>query len=769
MILTDLFEKVLQLGVYGTIAGAGVWMLSRLIDHVRAPKWIALVLWGMVALRLVMPFSFSSNVSIYRIGDLDARIENTLNFDRIYREDAGTLTAGAEGTQKAIDGENVTGYDYVQTTSRVVQDETLWELVLLGVSVLWIAGVFLLWMWGAVSYIGLKRRLRFAMKCEDSIYEADEISSPCVVGIFAPRIYLMPGLSEKQREHIVLHEKMHIRYLDHIWKILSYLIISLHWFNPCLWLLWNYFQGELEKACDERVLNRIGEENKEDYSQSLLAMACARSRDKGWKMSVPIAFGEDDTKGRIRRILKYRKPLITVSVVVIFLGAGICAVLFTMPEQNSFREKTEGTQSTDDAQNAHDVQNTAENTGDVQNAGGVQDEETSEEIYDEFSDGDYSYQSRSDGIYRVGEGIRERIYDGYAGANAQMTVFEGKLYFLVDKLYEDGALDWADNTIRWVDLQTLEAGDLVLERENPLIREYRLQDGVLTVWYLAPEGVEKKMLYHEGETVMNGRGITELSDQEAQQLGMEMTDFILSHQGTLVNVSHRVPDQNIAYLDMDGDGNVEKIVLEPAEGEHEADWILQYYSLQIGETVMEGYSYNLANTLWAWSPDGKQIFLIIYEDGPSADPDSHFYRYLDGNIIEAGSFEADIRNCVFYSDGTISGPLLLEIIQTDWIEVRWQINDDGMLEELPQETYDFITGNEIELLDALPLHPEIGAEETFTVQTQMVKALKVSSDFNWILIETRSGEQGWVHIENYEVPELGENVMEIFAGRYLAG
>lgn len=733
MILMDLFEEVLHLSVYGTVAGAGVWLLSLLIGRVRAPKWIALVLWGILAFRLVIPFSFSSKMSVYQIGDLDMRIENTLSLDRIYAEGAQNLQMGTVESPKAFE-EGISFEDlYPQTALAQAPDRTLWELVYFGLSVLWIAGVLLLWLWGEFSYISLKHRLRFAIRCEDSIYETDGISSPCVAGIFAPRVYLTPGLSGKQREYIIMHERMHIRYFDYIWKILSFLIISLHWFNPCLWLLWSYFQRELENACDERVIRRIGEENKEDYSQSLLAMVCMKSRDKGWKMSVPIAFGEDDTKGRIQRILKYRKPLVTVSVLMIVLGAGVCGVLFTMPSRDSMQP------------------------------------DGLENVYDEYFDGNFTYQSREDGIYRVRQGKEERIYDGYVGADPQMAVFEGRLYFLVDKLYTDGALDWAANAVRWVDLQTFEVGNLVLEREGALIDWYRVNDGVLTVVYFSPEGSESTMLYHEGETVMNGKMITELSDQEARQFGAEMTDFILENKGTLVNISNRVPNQNIAYLDMDGDGSVEKIILEPAEGENEADWALEFYCLRMGEAAIEGFGYSLANTLWAWSPDGEEIFLILYEDGPSADPYSHFFYYQNGNIVEAGGFEADIRNCVFHPDGTVSGGISKEIIQTDWIEVHWQIGDDGMLEEIPQEIYEFVSGNEIELLTELPLHLEIGAEETTVVKAQMVKALRISADFNWILIETQSGEQGWVHIENYEVPELGRNVMEVFEGRYLAG
>lgn len=726
MMLVEMFERVLRLTVYGTVAGVGVWLISLLADRIRAPKWISLVLWGLVGLSLLTPVETVSGVSLYQIGDLDQRIENTLSFDRLYADYIQRQRMGTAEPSEAAGEEIPVMRYYGQSASGQAPERALWELAILGGAVLWAGGVLILWLWGIASYIGLKRKLRFAIKCEDAVYETDEISSPCVAGILKAKIYLTPGLLGKQREYIILHEKMHIRHLDHIWKVISFMTISLHWFNPCLWYFWSYFQGELERACDERVLRRIGIGHKEDYSQSLLALAHAKER--GWNISVPVAFGENDTKGRIRRILKYRKPLAAASAVAAALGLCAFGVLFTVPE------KKDG-----------------------------------EEVYEEISDEDDTYQARQNGIYRVGEEREVQIYKGFAGSAPRMSIFEGRLYFLTDRLYEEGNLDWMDNTVRWIDLKTFETGELVLGRKNPLIANYRIHDGFLMVDYMAPEGVEGAMLYHEGERVWNGKGIAELSEEEILQFGENITEFVLHNKGTLVNVSNRIPGQNITYLDMDGNGSMEKIVLEPTGQEHEEDWILKYYFLRIGEAILEGFGYNLANTLWAWSPDGERIYLITYEDGPSADPCSHFYCYRDGNIMEAGGIDADIRNCIFYPDGTVQGGILKEIVQTDWIEVRWRIRENGMLEEIPQETYAFLSQNEIELLEELPVHTGIGEEETFAVKPQTVRVLETSADFGWILIETKNGEQGWVHIVNFEVPELGKNVMDVFKGRYMAG
>ena len=139
----------------------------------------------------------------------------------------------------------------------------------------------LLWGWAVVSYIRLKRRLRFSMKLYKGVYESDAVSSPCVVGIIRPQIYLVPDLTEKQRIHILLHERMHIRYLDHIWKIMSFVVISVHWFNLFLWFMYRLFQGELEKACDERRLRRA----KTGKDRRRFSLARPTSRDESSESS----------------------------------------------------------------------------------------------------------------------------------------------------------------------------------------------------------------------------------------------------------------------------------------------------------------------------------------------------------------------------------------------------------------------------------------------------------------------------------------------------
>lgn len=795
MLLENIFTAVLRLSLYGTVGCIGVGLVLFIANYARAPKWISMILWGLLALRLVLPFSLfhaTSTVSLFQYRNLSDKIETMLDFGRNYSGDFKTAAEGSALYDKALaagipasvsaDGSRM-AYFYERQNGRIEPAKTPYDTVIPIGARIWVAGMAALWLWAAVSYIRLRYHLRFAMRITNipfhNIYETDAISSPCVAGLLRPRIYLIPGLTLKQQQHIILHEQMHIRHLDHLWKIVSFAVISIHWFNPALWLMYGIFQGELEKACDERVLSRLGADSKEDYGESLLAIAAPKEWNQKQSLPTPIHFGEDNIKGRIKRILSYKKPIAAATALVVILSAAGCGVFLTMPD-------SDGGNTTQAHNNSQDTASLTETPLDGQaDTGGTSDSwqnpdaknepDRRTEYYQEIIADGIIYQAKWGGIYRRNEPEEdeELIYPIFAGTSPQMHVFEGKLYFMTDSSYVDGALDWVYNTIRWVDLQTLETGDLILTRENSSIDYFRIFDGILDIWYNYPSDVvETMMLYIDEEAAFNGKNITQLSDEEKQQYGQSVTQSVLQSPA-LVNISNRIKGQNISYLDMDGDGISEEIVLEPAKNprypenlEHDP---LREFHLKVGNAEMDGYGDNLANILWAVSLDGQEILLVLYEDGPSADPYTHFYRYENAQIHEIGGFEDDIRMCQISPEGIITASIRKEIVQTDWIEMRWQVGDDGMLKDIPQDTYNFINGNWVSLLMDLPLHPEIGNNDIFTVKPQNVKFLQTSADWNWIFLETEDGRQGWVHLENYEVYELKKNVMDVFDGIYMAG
>ncbi|MDE7272741.1 MAG: M56 family metallopeptidase [Lachnospiraceae bacterium] len=799
----SLFATVLQLSFYGTV-GCGVILICALVNYARAPRWISMVLWALVALRLVIPFHFSSAVSLFQfrnIGNLSAQIDRTLVSGEAYSGDYQTALEGSAEFEQAVaagspvsanaDGGRM-AYYYARENGRIEPAKTKYASLLTIGSRVWLAGVALLWIWAAVSYVRLTYKLRFSMLLCSGVYETDVVSSPCVVGIIRPRIYLVPDLTDQQKIHILLHERMHIRYLDHIWKVVSFLVISIHWFNPFLWFMYRLFQGELEKACDERVLARLGEDKKEDYSQSLLALAAGRDwkrKNQKRKLPTPIAFGEDNIKGRIKRILAYRKPLATVSVFVVILAVIGCGIFLTTAEA------TENAPISDLAADSNVLpadsgdgtpETLPEQSAETEPASIFSDEETAPdegagpdltEVYEELADNGVTYQARWDGIYRIREdGREEQLYDIFAGTEPQMEIFEGKLYFRTDASYEDGALDWSNTAIRWIDLETGAIGDLSFLQENRSISFFTIYNGLAVIHYDSSDDSDTRMLYIDEDTSLNGKHITQLTESEKQQLGQSVTQSVLQNPGQLVNISNRTRNQNIACLDMDGDGISEEIILEPSReprnmvSSRSLYDPLFYFHLQVGRADLETWGDNLANTLWAISLDGQNILLVLYEDGPSGDPYTHLYRYENNQLLEAGGFADDIRLCEISPEGVITGAIRQDVVQTDWITMRWQLGPGGMLEEIPQEFYEFQNGNWVDLVENLPLHPSIGSAETFTIpSSQSLRFLQTSADWNWVLIETSDGQQGWLQIEHFEVTDLQKNVMDVFSGLHMAG
>ena len=772
MIIANIFEEVLRMSFYGTIAGLGVWGIGLLVDHVRAPRWIVLCLWGFVGVRLVCPLTINSEFSILEVKEVASYVEDTFDFDGTYAGDFQVAVEGTKQYEKAVEagspvkrmeqGTQLAYYYYDETNDTYAPAKTAHEVSSPKYAVVWLCGIGLLWLWAAVDYIRLRMKLRFAMKVSERVYESDEIPSPCVVGIVRPKIYITPNLPEVQKEHILMHEQMHIRYKDPLWKVLSFAVMSVHWFNPFLWHMYKVFQGEIEKACDERVVRTLGEEKKADYSESLLAMA----RERTWKMPTPISFGEDDTKDRIKTILRYKKPLLAVTVGVVILGILACVVLMTGSTQGDEDVMISTEHATENDRTEIVTEGIGTNESEMED---VSDSIDIDRVFEELNVNGVIYQAKRDGIHRIIDGADELIYDKYPGASPGMMVYDNILYFLTDSYYQEGALEWSNTEVRRIDLESGTISNLELSYSGngtPIINKYSFFNGVLLVEYQTGSDVYTDVFFLDRDSMAAGEKITMLSAEDAQYFGERMTQVVLSNTGQLTDITGYVKNESTTYLDMDGDGTSEKIFLKIlAQG---FEYMAREYRLQIGDAYIENYGEELEARLWALSLEGEQILLAIYQDGPSADPYTTFFQYRDGNVKIAGAFEADIRECELH-DGVITGIVRRDITQTDWIRVSWAQNEEGILEMIPQETYDFISLNEVDLLETLPVHEGIGSEEIFEVEPQKVVFLQVSADWEWILIKTADGQQGWVHVQDFEVVELRKNVMDVFAGMYLAG
>lgn len=285
----------------------------------RAPKWINVALWGIVALRLMMPFSIESVFSLIPS-------EQTVS-QQILRAEA------VEGAQNAyLDLVTNPSFGNVVT---VPLDRTIssfqWDL--LDLNLIWLVGVAVMGAYALVSYMRLRRRLKTAVRLRENLYQCENVEIPFVLGIFRPRIYLPYRMDAQTMEQVVAHEKAHIQGKDHWWKPLGFMVLTVHWFNPLIWLGYICLCRDIELACDERVIRGLGKDQRSDYSQALLNCAV-----KAHMVTVcPLAFGEVGVKERVRRVLCYKKPgfwLVLTAAVVCVLVAVCFLTDPVTPSQN---------------------------------------------------------------------------------------------------------------------------------------------------------------------------------------------------------------------------------------------------------------------------------------------------------------------------------------------------------------------------------------------------------------------------------------------------
>lgn len=316
--MDQLFLTVWEMSIQGTIISVFALLAGHLLKWARGPRGMVFLMWGVILFRLLCPVTLSSPYSPLNIPAFQSYLERFHSAADGYTGDyqvAVDVPGGSEEFDRvtAAGIQPVTselGFDVVYyeegPDGSLTPAKTSRETQIPILSKLWAAGVAAMALYGAVSYRLLRRRLQFAVRAQGNVWESDRIASPCVVGFFRPQIYLTFGLSPQQREHILCHEEEHIRHGDPFWKLAAYLTLCIHWFNPYCWMLFRAFQEDLEMACDERVIRRLGADCKEAYSESLLALSVRRKRVS----PCPLAFGENATKSRVKNVLRFRKPLL---------------------------------------------------------------------------------------------------------------------------------------------------------------------------------------------------------------------------------------------------------------------------------------------------------------------------------------------------------------------------------------------------------------------------------------------------------------------------
>lgn len=314
--MTGAVLKLMNLSITASYLILGVLFL-RLIFR-KIPKTVTLWLWSLVGLRLALPFSLESALSLIPKG-------NPIPAD-IALSPAPAIDTGIPVINQAVNPVIAESF----TPDPLVSANPL-QLVLPVLGLLWLLGIGVMLLYALVSYLRLRKRVSASLRLRDNIFLCDHIPTPFLLGLVKPKIYLPSDMAPEHQDHVLRHEYAHLRHHDNWWKILMFLVLSVYWFHPLVWVSYLLFCRDLEMACDERAVKDLDEENRKEYSRALLACAAP----KHTLAVCPVAFGEGSVRHRIRNVLVYHKAARWVIAMVLIL-AGITAVcFFTNPREDA--------------------------------------------------------------------------------------------------------------------------------------------------------------------------------------------------------------------------------------------------------------------------------------------------------------------------------------------------------------------------------------------------------------------------------------------------
>lgn len=312
--MSEVFLRIINMSISASYIVLAVLLLRLLLK--KAPKWITVILWGIVAVRLICPFSIESVLSLIPS-------KETVS-PSIMTDPLPTINTGILAINSAINP--IIGESLAPTPGNSVNPLQIWIPVL---TAAWAFGMAALLIYAVISYARIKKQIGTAVLLRNNIYQSENVKSPFVLGIIKPKIYLPFDVDEKDLEYVVAHEMAHIRRKDHLWKPLGFLLLMLHWFNPLVWLGYILLCRDIELACDEKVIKTLDRDERADYSQALLTCSVNRRMIT----ACPIAFGEVGVKARIKSVLHYKKPAFWLILAAVVACAAVAVCFLTNPPQ----------------------------------------------------------------------------------------------------------------------------------------------------------------------------------------------------------------------------------------------------------------------------------------------------------------------------------------------------------------------------------------------------------------------------------------------------
>ena len=306
------FLKVLNMSIT-----AGWFILAVLCIRLlfrKIPKWMNCLLWGVVAIRLICPFSIESPFSILSSTE---PIKSSAVVEGEVRNDIPSIDSRLTIVQNTINPMLTETFAYNESDSVAPL-----QVVTFAASLVWCCGMVLLIICAMGSVVKLHKLVNEAVCVRENIYICDAVKSPFILGIFRPRIYFSSALREREMDYILAHESAHLKRKDHWWKALGYLLLCIHWFNPLCWVAYSLLCKDIELACDEKVAKDMTFHEKKEYAKVLLSCAGQRSL----VMVCPLAFGEVGVKERVKSVLNYKKPTVWImmATAAVFVILAVC-------------------------------------------------------------------------------------------------------------------------------------------------------------------------------------------------------------------------------------------------------------------------------------------------------------------------------------------------------------------------------------------------------------------------------------------------------------
>ncbi len=314
--MTDLFLTILNMSITASYIVLAVILFRFLLR--KAPKSLTVLMWAAVGIRLIFPFSLESIFSL--IPSAQTVPQNIIYATTPY------IDSGISFLNQNVNP--IISSSFSPNAGDSVNPLHIWLFV---AAIIWVIGIIAMLVYTLVSYLKINYKVREAVKLQENIYLCDNIASPFIFGVVKPKIYLPSAINESDIEFVTAHEKAHLKRLDHLWKPLGFLLLTIYWFNPVLWVAYVLLCKDIEFACDEAVIKQMGSDVKKSYSEALLNC----SVPKRLITACPLAFGETGVKNRIKSVLNYKKPTVWIIAVCLILSIVLGVCFLTNPKSNT--------------------------------------------------------------------------------------------------------------------------------------------------------------------------------------------------------------------------------------------------------------------------------------------------------------------------------------------------------------------------------------------------------------------------------------------------